>query len=204
MGKDSKKLASVDTSIVLHTNMRKLCENHSNGMRNILFCLIDDLPGKAEAMQNLLENRLEIGNSIKPYYGDLIGNIFSEYLRLHIMLSIEAIKAIKKQDHEIIEAIDKRWKDNADELAIFMSKANPKWNLEDLKIMLGQYVELSQEQILHRFARNYEGDVIAYEKLHSALLHISDFVSSGIALQFPKRFKTDYARKSKFVFDNFF
>lgn len=204
MDKESKKPDSVTTSNVLHSNMRKFCETHSNGMRNVLFCVIDDLPGKAQAIQGLLDNRVEIGNAIKPYYGEHVGDILSEYIRMHIMLSIEAIKAIKSEDAEAIAEVNRKCMNNAEELALFMSKANPKWRLEEMNIMLKRFIRLSNDQIVQRVRRNYGSDVIAYEKLHNEILFISDFVSDGIALQFPRKFKTDFARKSKFVFENFF
>lgn len=67
--------AAVASAIILHTNMRKLCENHSIWIRNVLFCVIDDLPGKKQATEHLMENRIEIGNAVKPYYGKDAGRI---------------------------------------------------------------------------------------------------------------------------------
>src|SRR5688572_26443352 len=50
----------------LRTNMRKLWEDHVTWTRNVIFCVIDDLPGAEQATARLLKNQDDIGNAIKP------------------------------------------------------------------------------------------------------------------------------------------
>src|SRR5262245_33591506 len=54
----------------LNDGMRKLWEDHITWTRNVICCLVDGLPGSDQALKRLLENQDDIGNAIKPYYGD--------------------------------------------------------------------------------------------------------------------------------------
>src|SRR5256885_4782872 len=54
--------------------MHKLWEDHITWTRNVIFCLADDLPGADQAVTRLLKNQDDIGNAIKPYYGEQAGN----------------------------------------------------------------------------------------------------------------------------------
>ena len=202
--KDSNNPVAVVSAIILHTNMRKLCENHSTWLRNVLFCVIDNLPGKTHAIQRLHENGVEIGNIIKPYYGNHIGKMLSEYLRQHINLTIEIAEAAKAKDTELLINLDKKWFDNASELALFLSKANAAWSVRDMKAMVANFLKVIHSQIMYRARKDYTADAIAFDNTRSELLKISDFITDGISTQFPRKFSTDFARKSRYVFENFF
>lgn len=196
--------ASVASAIIFHTNMRKLCENHSTWMRNILFCIIDNLPGKQQAIQRLMENRIEIGNAVKPYYGNHVGKMLSEYIRLHIQLTLEIAEAAKIKDTNLLLELDEKWYANADEFAIFLSRINPGIPLKNINVLINYYLKLTHSQIMLRARNDYTGDVAAYDMMRNQILKISDFVTDGISSQFPRKFKADYERKSRYVFENFF
>src|SRR5256885_10710688 len=53
----------------LRTAMRELWEDHVTWTRNVIFNIMDDLPGTDEAVKRLLKNQDDIGNAVKPYYG---------------------------------------------------------------------------------------------------------------------------------------
>lgn len=55
--------------IELKTALRKLWEDHVVWTRNVIFNIMDDLPGKDQAVKRLLKNQDDIGNAMKPYYG---------------------------------------------------------------------------------------------------------------------------------------
>jgi len=58
----------------LHDAMRKLWEDHIIWTRLFIISAAADLPDKAAATDRLLQNQVDIGNAIKPYYGEAAGN----------------------------------------------------------------------------------------------------------------------------------
>ena len=95
---DKMKMDKVFNSVSadeLRTNMRVLWEDHVIYTRNVILNIIDGLPGTDEAVARLLENQDDIGNAIKPIYGDEAGTQLTVLLREHIVIAADLLKAAK-------------------------------------------------------------------------------------------------------------
>src|SRR5947207_3001810 len=114
--------------------MRKLWEDHITWTRLFIVSAAADLPDKDGTTQRLLQNQVDIGNAIKPLYGDAAGEQLTALLRDHILISADVVTAAKMHDDPKKEEAAQRWGANADEIAAFLSKANPKnWPEADAK-----------------------------------------------------------------------
>jgi hypothetical protein len=188
------KTHSVASAATLKTNMRKLWEDHVTWTRNVILCLVDELPGTDQAVKRLLQNQVDIGNAIKPYYGEEAGKKLTELLYAHINISAEVVKAAKAGNTEMLDEANKKWSANADEISEFLSKANPNWALADMKMMMNDHLKLTTDEAVQRIKKDYDADVLAYDKVHYEILKMSDMLADGIAKQFPEKFKTGMAK----------
>lgn len=193
----STSMGNASAEEKLRTDMRKLWEDHITWTRNVIFCIIDDLPGTNQAVDRLLKNQDDIGNAIKPYYGAEAGKKLTELLRVHITTAADLLKATKVDNNMAFDIANKKWKANADEISEFLSKANPHWKLTDMKMMMHDHLKLTIDEAVARKTKNYEGDVVAYEKVHEEILKMSDMLSNGIVKQFSDKFKEHPAVGSK-------
>jgi type IV secretory pathway VirJ component len=82
----------------LHDAMRKLWEDHIIWTPVFIISAAADLPDKAAATDRLLQNQVDIGNAIKPYYGDAAGNQLTVLLKEHITTAAEIVAAAKAGD----------------------------------------------------------------------------------------------------------
>jgi hypothetical protein len=172
----------------LKTDMRKLWEDHVVWTRNVILCITDGLPGTDQAVKRLLQNQTDIGNAIKPYYGEEAGNALTALLVPHITIAAEVVKAAKKGDLIALEIANKRWYANADEICAFLCNANPVWKLEDMKKMMSDHLALTTDEAVQRIKKDYDADVVAYDKVHDEILMMSDMLADGIIKQFPAKF----------------
>lgn len=173
----------------LRTNMRKLWEDHITWTRNVILCLTDNLPGSNQALKRLFKNQEDIGNAIKPIYGEDAGKRLTAMLHDHIAISADVVNAAKAGDNAKLGAANKRWTANADEISIFLSKANPNWKLDDMKQMMHDHLKLTTDEAVARIKKDYVADIAAYDKVHNEILEMSDMLSAGIIKQFPAKFK---------------
>lgn len=173
-----------------HDAMRKLWEDHITWTRLYIVSAAAALPDKGPTAERLLQNQTDIGNAIKPFYGDAAGEKLTGLLRDHILIAAELIDAAKAGDTAKFNDANTRWYTNADEIATFLSSANPKnWPLDDMKMMMKSHLDLTLKEAAARLKGDYPTDIAAYDEVHAEILKMADMLSMGIINQFPKMFK---------------
>jgi hypothetical protein len=170
--------------------MRKLWEDHIVWTRQFVVSAVSDAPDKAAATERLLQNQVDIGNAIKPFYGDAAGDRLTALLKDHIVTAAELVTALKANDKAKAESAQKRWFANADEIAGFLSGANPKaWPPAEMKKMMREHLELTTAEVAARLHGDWTADIAAFDNVHTQILHMADMLSAGIISQFPKKFE---------------
>ena len=180
------------TRTAFHDTMRKLWEDHIVWTRQFIVSAAtedENLPDTEATVARLLANQTDIGNAIKPFYGDAAGDALTDLLEEHILTAADIIAAAKAGDGEAVEAEVARWYANADEIATFLSEANPRnWPLGEMKAHMKSHLDLTLEEALARLESRYADDIAAYDKVHKDILEMADMLSAGIIAQFPSRF----------------
>lgn len=177
-------------SQAFHDSMRKLWEDHVTWTRLAIVSLSNNLPDTGPTVQRLLQNQADIGNSIKPFYGEAAGNQLTALLRDHILIAAEIIKDAKAGDQAALNDAVKRWYANADSIAAFLNAANPKnWPLADMKAMMREHLDLTLKEAVAYLQGDHVGSVSTYDQIHLQILNMADMLSEGIMDQFPQMFK---------------
>jgi hypothetical protein len=182
--KDSKKTTACD----LKSDMRKLWEDHIIWTRNVIFNIIDELPGTTEAVNRLLQNQVDIGNAIKPYYGNSAGNQLTALLHDHITIAAAILTALDDGNTAAYNTANAQWVANADAIAALLSSVNPNWPLEEMKAMMREHLNLTGAEAVARKTANYAADVTAFDNVHIQILEMADMLTEGIVKQFPNMF----------------
>ncbi len=172
----------------LRNAMRQLWEEHIVYTRNFIISALGGLEDTDKIAERLLRNQDDIGNAIKPIYGEEAGKKLSALLREHILIAADIVKAAKTGDNDGVTKGQKRWTENADEIAVFLSGANPNWPVQTLKNMLYVHLALTTTEVVSRLKKDWASDIEAYDKGHAHMLMFADVLTSGIVKQFPKKF----------------
>jgi hypothetical protein len=176
--------------LALRNTMRKLWEDHITWTRVFIISAAGDLPDKAMATDRLLQNQVDIGNAVKPYYGDAAGEKLTALLKEHITTAADVMTAAKAGDTAKLQDANKRWFANADAIAAFLSNANPKnWPNAEMKAMMHEHLNLTTAEVQARLKGDWAADIAAYDRVHEQILRMADMLSAGIISQFPKKFK---------------
>ena len=174
----------------LRNDMRKLWEDHVTWTRLAVISLIDGSPDTNATVARLLRNQDDIGDAIKPFYGNAAGDALAQKLREHILIAADLIAAAKSGDQGRIAAEQARWQQNARDIATFLSRANPRyWKQDALTAMLFMHLRLTTAEVVARLQGDWNGDVASYDRIHLHALRMADALSTGIVKQFPGRFR---------------
>jgi len=180
---------STTAGINLRIAMRDLWVDHTTWTRLYIVSAVAGLPDAGEAGARLMKNQEDIGNAIKPYYGDDAGNKLTALLKNHISAAGAVVTAAKVGDQKKLVPAQARWTANADSIADFLSSANPNWARQGLADMLHEHLRVTTEEAVARIKKDWAGDVKAYDAIHMQAMMMADALSSGIIKQFPDKFK---------------
>jgi hypothetical protein len=173
-----------------HDAMRKLWEDHITWTRLVIVSLANDLPDSDPTVQRLLQNQDDIGDAIKPFYGDAAGEQLSALLRDHILIAAEILQAAKNDDTTALNDAIARWYANADDIAVFLNSANPKnWPLNEMKAMMREHLDLTLQEAVAYLHGDHAASIAAYDQIHLQALSMADMLSEGVLKQFPNDFK---------------
>jgi hypothetical protein len=185
------------SALAFHDSMRKLWEDHITWTRNVIISFEMNepdptavLPDLDAAVSRLLKNQADIGNAIKPYYGDAAGDQLTDLLRQHILIAADVLTAAKTGDSTALADAQQRWYANAHDIAVFLNSANPdNWPLDAMDQMMKDHLDATTAEAVARLKGDWAGDVSAYDNVHAQALQMADMLSSGIIAQFPAQFR---------------
>ena len=172
-----------------HDAMRKLWEDHITWTRLVIIGVFEDLPDLDPSVQRLLQNQVDIGDAVKPFYGEAAGDQLTALLTDHILIAAEILQAAKNGDAAALEDASERSYANADDIAAFLNAANPDhWPLEEMSMMMREHLDLTLEEAVAYLNGDYEASIAAYDQVHLQALDMADMLSEGLIRQFPNKF----------------
>ncbi|SFT21357.1 glycosyltransferase [Paenibacillus sp. BC26] len=173
----------------LNKELRKLWGDHVYWTRAYIVSAIEGVADRDKVLERLLRNQQDLGNAIKPYYGEKAGNKLAELLREHILIAGQVLEAAKTGNQADLEKYNQAWYRNADDIAKFLSGANPNWTHKEIKSMMDRHLQLITVAVTARLKKDYNGDIAAFDAGLTHMLMFADILSQGIIAQFPDKFK---------------
>ncbi len=173
----------------LRLAMRSLWIDHIFWVRNVVLStqLGDQGAAKAEEQQ-VVQNARDIANAVVPYYGKEAGDKLFTLLEGHYGAVKEFMNAVfagnKEGEHS---AMDKMTK-NADEIATFLSSANPNWPKAALVSALGAHAAFHMAQINEIHAKDFSAEAKTWRGEANQIRGVADILAEGIVKQFPQKF----------------
>jgi hypothetical protein len=176
--------------VAFHDAMRKLWEDHVTWTRLAIVTFAAGYGGFDATAARLLQNQVHIGDAIKPFYGDAAGAQLTALLHDHSTIAVEILHAAKTADTAAFNEASARWYANANDIADFLSAANPQfWPKNMMRADMTTHLDQTLAEAAHELAGDYVRSVADYEAAHLHILPMADMLSSGIIGQFPKRFR---------------
>ena len=177
-------------AVAFHDKMRGLWEAHGSWTHMVIISFVGNLPNLPAEEQVLLQNQVDIGDAVKPYYGARAGNKLTKLLKAHILGAVKALEAAKSGDKNALAQAEAAWSVNGRQIADFLHGANPRFLSRSaarrmMKIHLNQVIE----QAVDELKGNYAAGTRAFGPYIRHILGMADMISGGLIRQFPSRFQ---------------
>jgi hypothetical protein len=186
----AKAHAMTARQVAFHDAMRKLWEDHITWTRLAIVSVTGELPDVQVTEERLLDNQVDIGNAIKPFYGKAAGNKLTALLKQHILGAVDLVVAAKAGDQTKVAQASAAWNANGRQIADFVHSANPKhWPTKAMRKMMQVHLDQTLKEAVDRLNGRHAAEVRDYDAVHAHILEMADMLSEGIVKQFPARFR---------------
>ncbi len=174
--------------------LRDLYINHIFWVRDLVVSTrLGEKAAVSEADEYGLKNAKAIGQSIAPLYGQAAGAKFATlfvghysavkaYMSAAFANNFKGNAALKKA------ALDKLTK-NANEIAVFVSSANPNLPKATVYGLLVTHAQQHMMSIEATAKKDWSGEADMWDPMVKHIYTLSDALADGIAKQFPDKFQ---------------
>ena len=173
----------------LNTTMRKHWGDHMQWTYATVDAFFNNPAALDAHLNRLLQNQKDIGAAIVPYYGQAAGDTLSALLTTHITQAPAVLQAAKDNNQPALEAALAAWNANAEDIADFLSAANPQsWEQVHMREEMKGHITQTTSYAVDLLQKDYAKAIVDYETAYNHMMHLADDLSQGIAKQYPGKF----------------
>jgi hypothetical protein len=172
----------------LSNAMRLVWEQHVYWTRLTINSIAFNSPDLDANTARLLRNATDMGNLLKPFYGNRIATKFSNLIRDHLVIAAEIVNAAKAGNQKAVAELERRWYANGAEIARFLSKINPFISEKEFREMFFEHLALTTQEAVLILQMKFEASIAVFDKIEAEALEMADTITAAIVRQFPGRF----------------
>jgi hypothetical protein len=169
----------------LNNIIRQLWEEHITWTRLAIISIANNSPDTPLVSKRLLRNATDFGNLFANFYRPEIAQGFAKLIHDHLSIAADLVVAAKKQDNNAVNAIERKWYKNADDIAIFLNNINPNWNRNDIQKMMYQHLALTKNEAVAILTNKYSEGITLFDEIEKQALMMADNYTEGLSKQFP-------------------
>lgn len=169
-------------------DMRSLWEEHVAWTRMAIISLTFNLPDLEFVLTRLLQNATDMGNMIRRLYGDEAATAYGNLIKEHLLIAADLVKAAIAGDQQAAMTAEKKWYQNADDIARFLSSGNPFLTEDAVRKMFYEHLELTKQEAIFMINKEYQKDIEVYDKIEKQAREMADMISDAMVLLYPDMF----------------
>lgn len=176
-------------AVVLMRDNRSLWEEHVAWTRMTIISLIYKLPDIDFVIARLLQNATDMGEMIRPLYGDTAAKRYASLIQDHLLIAADLVKAAIAGDDQAAKIAEQKWYANADEIAAFLNSVNPFLPEEEVRAMFYKHLDLTKQEAVTMIQEDFKKDIEIYDEIEKQAREMADTISDAMIKLYPDKFR---------------
>ncbi|MFE8698308.1 hypothetical protein ACFYKT_18455 [Cytobacillus sp. FJAT-53684] len=176
-------------AVDLMRDNRSLWEEHVAWTRMTIISLIYKLPDINFVVARLLKNATDMGEMIRPLYGDAAAKKYSSLIQEHLLIAADLVKAAIAGNEQAAKMAEQKWYANADEISAFLNRVNPFLPEEEMRNMFYHHLDLTKQEALTMINKDFKKDIEIYDKIEKQAREMADTISDAMIKLYPNKFR---------------
>lgn len=172
----------------LNNQIRTLWEQHIFWTRMLINSAVFNTPDLPFVTQRLLRNPLDFQALLEPVYGRQIASGFATLFTAHLTIAAELVQAAIAGNAAAAADAERRWYQNAEQIAAFLAHINPFWSEAEWRRMLFIHLALTKDEAVAVITGNYAESIALLDRIEAEALEMADMMTEGLVKQFPRLF----------------
>lgn len=168
----------------LAEKLRLLWLQHVYRTRFFIISTAAELGDLKDVTNWLMQNPGDFAAVLTRFYGRTRAARFQQLLTEHLSIAGELVNAAKNGDAAAADSARKRWYENADQIAGFLSEINPYWSRKAWEDMLDRHLRMTEHEAVLRLSGKYPEDIAEFNAIEAEALEMADDMTRGISRQF--------------------
>ena len=166
--------------LCLMNQLQQLWAQHVYWTRFFIISTAEELGDLAPVTDRILQNPKDFAQLFAPIFGMNIANQFQELLTQHLLIAADLVNAAKNGEPEKADIARKKWYQNADEIARFLSSIQPCWSEAKRKEMLYSHLQMTEQEAVLRLQGNYVADIETFNAIENEALQMANYMFCGL------------------------
>lgn len=190
---DCVSQAAVD----LISDNRSLWEEHVAWTRMTIISLTFQLPDIEFVIARLLQNATDMGEMLRPLYGETAANTYATLIKEHLLFAADLVKAAIAGDEQAAMIAEQKWYANADEIAVFLSSINRFLPEEKVREMFYRHLDLTKQEAVFMINMEHQKDIEVYDQIEKQAREMADTISNAMIKLYTNRFSSQMLNSSR-------
>lgn len=149
-----------------------------------LVSYLNDTPELQAVSDRLEMTPEEITAVFENFYSQNTVNQLTKLMSQNVSLTTDLIEAMKDKDADDMEELQRQMNQNIDNIARYLSNANPKYQYDTLKRGLTMQSDTTKRQIQAALNKDYDEMIRLFDENTNQVLQLADYMADGLISQF--------------------